>query len=697
MKQSILVLFFLPHLAFAQHAEPTDSLDAKTLSEVVVEAQMQSTSPTATTYFPSIKQKNAAQDAIDLLRKMAIPQIQINPTDNAVTDNAGAAVSVFINYMPASQEDMAGLRTTDVRKVEYLEFPTDPRFRGAMRAIHIIVQEYAYGGYTKLSADENVLTGLSSRVNVFTKFSYKKLTYDLFVAANNWDNRHTAYSTEGIYSLKDADGSDVVLARNEFADNAHFQQNQYPVTFRATYNSEKIQIRNTLGYSHSAYPIQHQSGVLTYSPGMAENYTFDRRNPSHSNSLSYQGTFYFALPNHFSVNAAPQFSYTHNNNTLTYTTSAAPDPIIRKARENAYHYRVDAYLNKQFANIHTLMLGINGGDYINRLWYSGNAVYSDRFHNAFAAGLLCYQLQTQKINLYTDAGICWEQSNINGIKNTDTYPFLHVNLRYAPHSRHAISTYFQYANNTPGIDAKASDLLRDNEFMYLTGNPLLSNSRHITFQLAYAWMPSNQFNLNAYGNFFELFDRQMTAYVPYDGGRALLRTYINDGNFVQGKIGVSANVKFLDNNLQFYVTPEQCFNRSTGIFKKNYNPFQVTAQVIYYLNQLYFQAFYQTPQKTMFSNSPRTHRSRDFYAASAGWANSDWNIRLTAYNIFNTHWDSADTYLETPLYKEHRTNFGTTSHARLNLSVTYTFGYGKKVQRGNEVGEQSGASSAIMK
>ena len=107
--------------------------------------------------------------------------------------------------------------------------------------------------------------------------------------------------------------------------------------------------------------------------------------------------------------------------------------------------------------------------------------------------------------------------------------------------------------------------------------------------------------------------------------------------------------------------------------------------------------YYQTPQKMMFSNSPTTYRSRDTYAFAAGWANADWNIRLSAYNIFNTHWDSADLYIETPYYKEHKTNFGTNSYSRLNLSVTYTFGYGKKVQRGNEVGEQSGASSAIMK
>ena len=681
---------------FASAEEVADSVRTDELKEVVVEARMQEASPTFTTYTPTAKQKTASQNALDLLRQLAIPQIQINPIENAVTDNAGEEVAIFINYLPAAKEEMEGLRTADVRRVEYLEFPTDPRFRGAKRAVNIVVQEYAYGGYTKLSANENFLVGLSSRANIFSKFSYKRMTYDIFVASNNWNNHHAGSDIESMYTLKNEVGADYTLSRNETTDKIHFRQNQYPVTFRATYNTEKIQIRNTLGFSHSAYPIQSQSGSLEYLSAQADNYTFSRHNPSRSNSLNYSGTFFFALPHDFSINATPQILYTHNNNSLTYAASFA-EPIVRNARENAWHYRVDAYINKRFGQSHTLMLGVNGGDIVNRLRYSGSAVYSDRFHNAFAAGLLCYQLKTQKFNLYTDAGFCCEQSDINGIKNTDTYPFVHINLNYSPNSKNALSAYFQYANNTPGINQKASDVLRDNEFMYLTGNPLLDNSRHVTFNLSYTWLPSNKLGLSAYGNFFEMIDRQITAYEPYDNGRALLRTYINNGNYIQSEIGLAANIKLLDGNLQFYVNPKQCFNRSTGMYDKTYNPFQVTAQATYYLKQFYFQAYYQTPQKMMFSNAPITYRSSDFYAVGAGWANADWNVRLTAYNVFNSHWDSADLYLETPLYKEHKTNFGTNSHARLNLSVTYTFGYGKKVQRGNEVGEQSGANSAILK
>lgn len=683
-------------IAAMAQTETPDSVKTQELDEVVVEAQMQRTSPTATTYTPSGKQKSTAQNAIDLLRHMAIPQIKINPMDNSVTDNAGEGVSLFFNYMPASKEDIEGLRTADVRRVEYLEFPSDPRFRGAQRAINFIVQEYEYGGYTKITADEDFLVDLSSDVNIFSKFSYKKMTYDIYVAANNLNSHHSGYDVNGNYTLKDSDGKDFTLSRNEITDYAHSKQNQYPVTFRASYNTEKVQISNTLGYSHSANPIQEQNGSLTYSPAVEQDYSYSRSNPSHSNSLSYQGTFFFALPKDYSVNFNPQFSYSHNNNSLTYTTSPA-EPIIRDARENAYYYRVNAYINKRFAQKHTLMLGINTGNTINRLRYKGNVSYSDRFSNPFVSGQLCYQAQIQKISLYADAGVLWERTSINSIKNDDVYPYVHFNIRYTPNNKNAFSAYFQFANNTPGIDQKASDLLRDNEVMYITGNPSLDNSRHITFNINYTWLPSNVFNMSAYGRYFELFDRFITAYEPFDNGHALLRTYINDGNYVQSEIGIAATLNLFNKSLQLYVSPNQKFYRSTGVFDKSFYPFQVTAQATYYLKQWYFQAYYQSHQKMMFTGSPTTYRSRDFYALSAGWSNSDLNISLTAYNMFNSNWDTSDRYIQSPLYAEHRTTYGTNSHARLNLSVTYTFGYGKKVKRGNEVGKQSGVSSAIMK
>lgn len=698
MQNRIITSIFCATLTIAAMAqtETPDSIKTQELDEVVVEAQMQRTSPTSTTFIPTVKQKNASQNAVDLLRQMAMPQIQINPVSEAVTDNAGGEVAIFINYLEASKEEMEGLRTPDVKKVEYLEFPIDPRFRGAQRVINIIVQEYAYGGYTKLTTNENFLVGFSSRNNIFSKFSYKKMTYDLYVGANNWNNHNIGNNVKGIYSLKDADGKDYQLSRTETLDGSHYKQNQYPLTFRAIYASEKIQIRNTVGFTHLSVPVYDQRGNLTYQPGSEQNYTFNRSNPNRNNSLAYQGSFFFSLPKQFSIDISPRFNYTHSNDNLSYSTSNSPE-IVRNARENAYNYRVDAYLQKRIGQKHTAMLGVNGGDNINRLRYSGTNSYYDRFHNAFAAGMLCYNFQTQKISLYADAGVCWEGSDINGEKYNDTYPFTHINLRFSPNSKNAFSAYFQYATNSPGINQKASDILQENEYMYITGNPLLKNSRHVTLNVAYTWMPTNAFGMSAFSNFLEYFDRQIIIYEPYNNGQALIRNYHNSGNYIKEEIGLAANWKLLGGKLQLYASPKQSFYKSTGIYNKSYNPFTITAQATYYLNSFYFQAYYQSPGKQMFTSSPQIYKDRNFHSLTVGWANSDWNVRVMAANFFNKGWNSADIVTESPLYTEYRDNIGTSSHFRINITATYTFGYGKKVQRGNEVGEQSGANSAIIK
>ena len=698
MQNRIITSIFCATLTIAVMAqtEVPDSIKTQGLDEVVVEAQMQRTTPTSTTFIPTVKQKNASQNAVDLLRQMAIPQIKISSVNEVVTDNAGGEVAIFINFLEASKEEMEGLRTPDVKKVEYLEFPTDPRFRGAQRVINIIVQEYAYGGYTKLTTNENFLVGFSSRNNIFSKFSYKKMTYDLYVGANNWNNHNIGNNVKGIYSLKDADGKDYQLTRTETLDGSHYKQNQYPLTFRATYSSEKIQIRNTVGFTHLSVPVYDQRGNLSYHPGSEQNYTFNRSNPNRNNSLAYQGSFFFSLPNQFSIDISPRFNYMHSNDYLTYSTSTTPE-IVRNARENAYNYRVDAYLQKRIGQKHTAMLGVNGGDNINRLRYSGTNSYYDRFHNAFVAGLLGYQLASREVRLYADAGVYWSQSDINGVVYTDTYPFVHLNLRYSPNSKNAFSVFLQYANATPGISQKSPDVLQDNEYMFVTGNPLLENSRNLMFNLGYTWMPNNTFGLNAFSNFNSFFNRQMLTYEPYNNGMAIIKNYRNSGNFLNGELGFAANWKLLGGKLQLYASPKQSFYKSTGIYNKSYNPLTITAQATYYLNSFYFQAYYQSPGKQMFTSSPQIYKDRNFHSLTVGWAYSYWNVRVMAANFFNKGWNSADIVTESPLYTEYRENIGTSSHSRINVTVTYTFGYGKKVQRGNEIGEQSGANSAIMK
>ena len=669
---------------------------AVNLSTVSVEAANSQLYADRSSYIPTQRQKNAAQNAVDLLRQMAIPQIRVNPNDETVTDNTGGNVAIYINCLEASKEEMEGLRTADVRRVEYIEFPTDPRFRGAERVINIIVQEYFYGGYTKVTANENFLVGMSSRINIFSKFTYKKMTYDLYAGADNLNNHHTGNSTEGIYRLVDTDGKEYLLNRKESLESSHFSQNQYPVTFRATYNSDRIQIRNLLAFTNLSIPTNEYSGILEYLPKTVAGYSFDRKNPNRSNSIAYSGTYFFTLPTGFSVDFSPSINYTHGNDYTDYAVSNQPT-IYRHVKENAYNYRLNLYLRKSFGQKHSVMLGGNGGDNINRLEYIGGIGYKDKFHNAFGGVMTGYNFQTQKLSVNLNAGIGWENSDINGQKNSDAYPFAHINLKYVPNQKNSFSTYFQYATNSPGISLKTSDVLRENEIMYITGNPLLKNCRHTMASLAYTWMPSNAFGMSAYGNYLGLYDRQLLIYTPYENGKALLRSYVNDGNYLNGEIGLAANWKLLDGKLQIYTNPSQSFYKSTGIFNESCNSFRIRAQASYYMASFYFQAYYESPEKSMLSASPKISKERNFHSVTIGWTNANWNLRVMAANFFNKGWNCTTNTILSPFYSDRQTIVGTSSHSRINFTATYTFGYGKKVQRGNEVGEQSRAASAILK
>ncbi len=156
MNHRILISTFCAIFTIAAMAQSnaTDSIKTQELNEVVIEASNQRTSSNISTYIPIARQKNAAADAISLLSQMAIPQIEVDPISQAVKTASGQGVSIFIDFLPATTQDLQGMMTQDVKKVEYYLHPTDPRFQGAHYAINFIMQKYEWGGYTKVTANK---------------------------------------------------------------------------------------------------------------------------------------------------------------------------------------------------------------------------------------------------------------------------------------------------------------------------------------------------------------------------------------------------------------------------------------------------------------------------------------------------------------------------------------------------------------
>lgn len=684
-------------IAAMAQSEATDSIKTQELSEVVVEAQMQQTSATSSTYIPNRKQKSSAQNAIDLLQQLAIPQITINLVDNAVTTLSGQNVAIYINYLPASSQEIEGLLSADVRRIEYLDFPTDPRFNGSEHVVNFIMQRYEYGGYTKLTINDNFLVGLSNRASVYSKFAYKRMCYDLYAGTSNHDNKHVGTSYIGKYTLQREDGMTQEITRSEIFDNAHFKYNQFPVTFRAVYDSDKTQISNTVGFTFDQSPLAETNGTLSFSPGVSSNYSYTRNEPYTTRWVSWQGSYYFILPRNFHLNINPSANYSHTNYDYTYRSSLSDDAIENISKENAWQVRGSATLYKILTQKQNVFLRASGGSTRNDVAYSGSTLYDNDFSDSYAGAAVGYNFSSRPWNVNADVALQWERNKINSTSVSEVYPIVNVSAAFSPSNRHSLRAFFHLGANYPGASEKTPNVLQVNELLYQTGNPDLKLSRQVNFNFQYNWMPRNNFSAAFFAQYFGEYNLFVPIYSPYQDGQALLKSFITDGKYNRTSLGLSFNYKLLNNKLQLAAQPSITLYRLTGYYDLSKYPFAFNASATYYLNNFYFQASYQTPSRTIQGNRAAYYKDRDFYQLLAGWSKSGWNIRLTAINLFRSDWLGATQTINAPLYSETKLQGGNYYHRRLNLSVTYTFNYGKKVQQGNEVGEQSSASSAIMK
>lgn len=454
----------------------TDSIAAiekamsKKLDEVTVEGKTHWHDVNGSTYLPTKKQKNAASDANDLLARMAIPEINATVGSSSVTTKGGQPVSLFINYLPADQAELKGMNVKDCERVEYLESPTDPRFQGATYVINFIMQEYEYGGYTKLNTSQIFLNCYQNSETLFSRFTYRKMTYDISAQTWNHKNNHAGTSQYTVMKLTDDKGEEYLLHRDEIYDKSRGRSDYFPLQFRATYRSDKVLFRNTLSYEFTNYLAQEKSGRLVYNPSSDKDYSYSTNNPSRDNTLGYSGYLFIALPRDFSLTFTPSFAYTHTNSYSIYSRSGI-DIVNRHAREDTYNVRGKLRVQKPFGTKHILSLSVDGGDNINRLKYIGTDNFDDKYSSGLAVGEIGYKFQSSNFFADFDGGFAWEGSSINGFKNNDYYPYAHLNSRWSINDKNNLSLWFQYATNSPGITALASDVLSVNEFIYKTGNP----------------------------------------------------------------------------------------------------------------------------------------------------------------------------------------------------------------------------------
>ena len=668
---------------------------AFSLGQVTVEADNARLYSDKSVYLPTATQKNASQSGTDLLNHMAIPQLGLISGKSIVT-NGGKPVAVFIDYLPASENDLLAMRVSDVKRVEYLEYPSDPRLQGNPYVINFIMQQYEYGGYAKAYGFGTFLNGHQEQLIANVRRQYKRMTYDLMGSAYNNGSSHTGSDMTETFRLPQDDGTVEQFERISELESSKRHRNNYYLIFKATYNSDKVQASTLINSNLDRQPNTVQNGTVRYTNNAYPSSEYSSSSDNFSKFISYNGYYFFILPKSNSITFTPKYSFSHTEQSSDYKETGYSS-IQNSATDNTNSLSGDLKFKHDFGEFGSILGLVKGSYQYNRTLYSGSTSALDRAKSSRMGFGVNYELSVNKVRGHIVLGWDWDRLQFGTMVDRRNAPSFDVSIHYAPTRRHSISAIFQYESWLPSPNFKSDQVITASPFLKYTGNPNLFPAKSCDFDFSYTWIPNNRYNLSAYGWGWIVKDRY--AYDYEADGNGVIRTIKQPmGSYAQGMYGIKGTARFFGRSLVLTGNLSQLFNHNGRPYNVNHFHVYYTLQMTYYLKNWNFGLTYvSTVGSWDGMMNGLWQRDKDKYYLRAGWSKSNWNISALIMNIGRWNWRNANRVMNSKYYSTDETLINGNSHALVKISATYTFGFGKKVGRDNEPQISGSASSGILK
>ena len=685
--------------------EPADTIAAADnpekitdLSEIVVEGRTQRAIKNGVEYTPDKRTKKLATGAASLLRLMAIPQLEISLMSNSITMIGGRDVKIFIDYSPATSNDLSGLRTEDVMRVEVLQFPDDPRFEGAANVVNFIMHKYVWGGYTLLTADVSAINVINGWGSVYSKYVKDKWTIDASVGASGTRlDRVEEDVTETFRNISIGTRTFDTVDRHSYAYDGLYTGNSEWASVRAIYNAPTMNIRHSIMFGRSDLPHNDKISHVEYSDGLFPASDADTKESTLAMMPSISARYLFILPKNNYLNINWGLGYNRTTRNSIYSLGQM-EPIINENRDYSYTPSADIYYTKQLGHNNTFRAALTTDNSIFNTRYSGS--YDGRQKLLSSSNQIFAEYSeswSNGLSLFSRAGVTYTLARVNGVNTLNQWnPLLGMELQYYISQKHIASATAWWTNNPPSAGSINSAIVQSNELLWLMGNQDLRGTSNRSASLSYYFIPTNTFSLAAYVS-YQGIDRnpvyEFMTLPDYDG---LVRRTINSGTRNTWSGNVSATLRLLHNSLILNGSIYASRIHLTGINPRSCNLLAPRIYASYMTGHFAFSANFSGAASSILDD-PLGGRIKNpcTYGVDVTYAVGEFKAQLSSSNWWNkgrmyTDYDSEH-------YSSHGWTWVNGLTAGINLHLSYTFTYGKKVSRDDQLGKASTGNSAILK
>ena len=682
----------LPFTASGQDSAPSGDDKVTELSEIVVTGENVWIEGDKIVFKPQKSAKNLATDAASLIDNMHTGLLKAR--GGTITTNLGEQVTIFINGVRADNIDLSTFWPKNALRVEYMQSSDDPRFMGATNIVNFIMKEYVSGGLTKLNGFQQFPN--YGKYSASSKLVYGKMTYNALVSGGYSRDHNRGSDETEFYDDVWYEGTRYDrIERSERSDDVSRNNNMY-AGFNARYLGTNKVITHSVNLQWQENPESTGRGSTSYSPSIINTDWMSSARHSRSLSPSLSGNYGFDLSEKWSITADWRVSHSHNNNFSSFTENDVP-PIENRAVENMFNYSADLTLYWRARENSVFIADLTENRNVSTIDYSGSA--TSRQWQQSGTTLFKVRWWWRPVSVLTfdiTPQITLSDWNVNHTtKKTEWLPGISGRLNWRLSSKIMLGGNGYYEQYSPGSSVRTDLMLRQTELKWLEGNPDMGSSKFWTVGAHVYASPISWFNTYLSVSYHNRSGEGIVWYRPggqdYDG---VIGQYMNIGSGQQVGLYWEGNVSLLNNRLNIGDELEYTYEWYDNEWTRKVGSWRNAVKMSYTFGNCRVGLIWYTPRKSLSNGGTTVKRSKYGYSnIYFSYGNGNFNFSVQGSDLLHKYnKETIDCYQGA--YGYSGTNWSTGRN--VNISVTYTFDYGKKVDPSITIREQNIGSSAIL-
>lgn len=609
----------------------------------------------------------SSSNGIDLLRKLQLSQITVNPITNEVVLAGGGSVVLCINGVESTLAQISTISPEDIVKIEFHDNP-GVRYPGASAVIDYIIVHHDSGGNLMFDAFAALAPGRFASIDHFAgQYNCRRSVWNVNVGFMGQQKDKWVRDYEEMWHYPD-----VTVCRKEYGLPVKVGGSGLESLVNYNYINQRGDMFNMqLGFSFDDVPNMEQGdrhAILETS--VSDNQVLVREHTEQYSIRPKVGLYYI---HHFgdSENLIFDFngSFLRSKMMHLYTENGIGDIN----RVNGYKYMMNAlamYEKRQGSRVWSVGVS-NTGSVVHNIYRNEehtyvyalqsqtclSGEYSDRFGN-FGTVL---SLRVAQNHLRHDKG---------AINKFGILPSIKVSYRPAEKCLLRYSASLDY--RMPGVSEVSAVEQSIQMGMIRRGNPDLRPFRVIdqsfitSFENSYAsvdaWIEYRNEN------------KPIMESEIFDNGE-FVRTYYNQRSFQRLRTGASLSLRPWDNHVSIKVEPRFTRYFSHGIdYHHCHNIFRIGWSADFsYGNWLFYGNIMSGPENKMYGEE--IIEERDMNQVMAGYKRNWWSVHLGVFNAFmRNYWMETRNLSSLTPYRSKAHSGRSSSYVAIKINISLDFG-----------------------